>query len=453
MNRVNIILVATLALSSLSSCGIYTKYSSEVDSERVDSLYSYIEASSDTTNIATLSWRELFTDPKLQELIEQGLSSNTDLNVARLNIEQAEAALESSRLAFLPTLNLSASDNVSRGSKPSYSLAASSSWEIDIFGALRNAKEQSKAALEQSRAYSDAVQTSLISSIAGCYYSLLMLDSQLDISNRTLDMWADNIRTMEALKRAGRLNNTSVLQSEASRVALEGSVVTLKKQIALMESTLSLLINQTTQSIDRGNLGDVAFASDLSVGVPMQLLSNRPDVRAAEYNLVEAFYATNEARSALYPNITLSGSMGFMDSSGELLDPSEFIMSAVGSVVQPIFNRGALRAEVKISKAQQEQALLQFNRSLLEAGAEVNDAIIELQSSRESLTYDAKRVTLLEESLRSSLLLMKHGSATYLEVLTAQYTLLQAELSTTSYKNDEIQGVIELYRALGGGVR
>lgn len=451
INRRNKVMVALLAVV-LSSCNLYKEYENTVDTGRVDSLYNYIEATSDTTNLASMGWSELFTDPHLVDLISEGLENNTDLKVAALNIDAAEIALRTARLAYVPTLGVGLGANVSTATQPTYSFAATSSWEIDIFGKLKNAKEQSKVALEQSRVYAQSVQTALVATIATNYYSLLMLDDQLDISRRTLQAWQENIRTMKALKDAGMLNQTSVLQSEASRVALESSIVTIDEQIAALENSLSTLLGKPAEHIERGVLADANFPSELSVGVPIQLLSNRPDVMVAEYNLAQAFYATGVARSSLYPSLTLSGSAGYTTGAGVSVNPSEMIFSAAASLLQPIFNGGTLRAALEVAKLQQEQALLQFNQTVLDAGAEVNTALIQWQSAVKSLSYDTERLDYLEEALRSAELLMVHGNVNYLEVLTAQFTLLQAELTFSSDKLSEITGVIELYRALGGGV-
>ncbi|MFI3290179.1 MAG: efflux transporter outer membrane subunit, partial [Rikenellaceae bacterium] len=416
-------------------------------------LYKYSDVSADTS-IASLSWRELFTDPALQSLIEQALAQNTDLNVARLNIEQAEIALSTARKAFLPSLWLEPQGSISSfngSTTKTYNVSLTSSWEIDIFGKLRNAKEQNKALLEQSEAYAQAVQTSLIATIAQSYYSLLMLDEQLQISEDTRENWEKNLRVMNAMKSAGRINETSVLQSEASSIALNSSIVTIKEQIAALENALSQLLAQPTSHIKRGDILSVEFSDKLSTGLPIELLSNRPDVRMAEGYLTEMFYATAEARSSLYPSLTLSGSAGYTNSSGVVLNPGDMLYSLAGSILQPIFNRGTLKAQLKISKSQQEQALLQFKQSILDAGAEVNNAISELQSSRERLQYGEQQIAILEKTVTKTELLMKHGSVTTLDVLTAQLSLLQTQLSFTTEKYNQTQGVINLYRALGGG--
>ncbi len=451
MIKIKNIVVATLLASSMSGCGLYTKFQSTPDQQIVDDLYSYLDDVDTTTSIASKSWRELFTDPQLQELIEQGLESNTDLNVARLNVEQAEIALRTARLAYLPSLGAQATASTSNSASSSFTLALNASWEIDIFGKIRNAKEQKEAAFEQSEAYSQAIQTELIASIANLYYSLLLLDEQITISNLSLEAWEANIRSVEALNRAGRVNKTSVLQAKANKASLESSIVTLEQQVSELENSLSVLLAATPAHIERSALDAVSFDQELSIGLPLELVGNRPDVKAAELALAQAYYATNIARASLYPSLTLSGSVGYSDISGAISNPSEVIYSLVASIVQPIFYQGTLRAQVAISEAQQEQALLQFNQSLLDAGAEVNTALIGWQSAIKRATFSQQQIELLTEALRSSELLMKHGTINYLEVLTAQQTLLQAQLSHSSNQYDEIQSVIELYRALGGG--
>ncbi|MFR9503555.1 MAG: TolC family protein [Rikenellaceae bacterium] len=454
MNNLKYILVAAIVSTSMTGCGLYSNYTRTVDEQMVDGLYDYTKASDESENLATLSWRELFADPYLQALIEEALESNTDLNVARLSVEQAEISLATARKAFLPSLSFSPQGTISsfQGSTTkSYTTPLTASWEVDIFGKLRNAKEQSKAALEQSTAYRQAVQTQLIATLAGSYYSLLMLDEQLSISEQTQQNWAENLRVMEAMLKAGRINETAVLQSRASNISLSSQIVTIKEQIAALENSISALLAKPTVEIQRGTIFECEFPEELSVGLPIELLCNRPDVRMAESNLAEAFYATSEARSSLYPSITLSGSAGFTNASGSITNPSDMLYSAVGSLVQPIFQRGALRAQLKISEAQQEQALLQFNQSIIDAGTEVNNALSEWQGAQERLEYADQQVELLAATLSKTELLMKYGSATYIEVLTAQLTLLQADLSSVNEIYNKAQGVINLYRALGGG--
>lgn len=451
-----IILYCISAWVGIGACSVYKSYE-RPDMPVVDSLYRQAAATSaDTTSIASLSWRELFTDPKLQALIETGLQNNTDLNIARLKVTEAEATLMTSRLAYLPSISFEPSGTLrsvdGNAMTKSYDIAASASWEVDIFGKLTNAKRGAKAALEQSEAYRQAVQTQLIATIANSYYSLLMLDAQLDISERTAAIWGENVRAMKALKAAGDATELAVAQSEASKLSVDASIASLRQQIDQMENTLTALLGIAPQKIDRTTIGEQRFPTELAAGVPLQLLQRRPDVRQSEAALAQAFYATNAARAAFYPSITLSGSAGWTNAAGAAItNPGQWLFTAVGSLVQPLFNRGKNIANLRIAKAQQEEALLSFRQSLLDAGTDVNNALIQWQTARQRQQIDQQQILSLESTVRSSELLMQYSSQNYLEVLTARQTLLQAELTAVSDRFDEIQGVINLYHALGGG--
>ena len=449
------ILLCIWGIVTLSGCHIYRAYE-RPDIAVSDSLYRQSASTADTTSLASLSWKELFTDPQLQQLIEIGLNNNTDLNIAYLKVKEAEALLMTSRLAYLPAISLTPQGSISSqdGAKATktYDLAAAAEWEIDIFGKLLNAKRGAKAALEQSEAYRQAVQTQLVATIANSYYSLLMLDEQLDITRRTAETWNENVRAMKALKRAGQTTEMAVAQTEASKLSVDASVLSLEQQINAMENSLSVLLGMNPQEIGRSTLDAQVFPDSISTGVPLQLLSRRPDIRQSEATLAAAYYATNEARSAFYPSITLSGSAGWTNAGGAAIsNPGQWLLSAVGSLVQPLFNKGQNLANLEIAKAQQEEALLSFRQSLLDAGAEVNDALVQWQTARKRILLDKQQVVSLQSALRSSELLMQHSSQNYLEVLTARQALLQAELDVASDRFDEIQGVINLYHALGGG--
>ena len=410
----------------------------------------------DTASLASLSWRELFTDLPLQRLIETGLTHNTDLGIARLKVQEAEALLSTSKLAYLPSISLSPQGSITsiEGNSPSrtYNLAAAADWEIDIFGKLLNAKRGAQAALEQSDAYRQAVQTQLIATIANSYYTLLMLDKQLDISKRTAETWTESLQVMKALKRAGQATEMAVAQTEASKLSVEASILSIERQINEMENSLSTLLELPAQAIERSTIENQTFPDSLAVGVPLQLLSRRPDIRQSEQQLAAAYYATNAARSAFYPNITLSGSAGWTNAvGGSILNPGQWLFSAVASLVQPIFNRGKNIANLKIAKAQQEEALLAFNQSILNAGAEVNDALTQWQTARKRIAIDEQQIVSLSSALRNAELLMQYSSQNYLEVISARQSLLQAELNSTTDRFDEIQGIINLYHALGGG--
>ena len=448
------IIVLTTATALLSSCGIYTKY--QPAETTPDNLYGEEVAVDDTTNFGNVNWRELFTDPQLQALIEQGLQNNTDLRSAQLQIEEAEAALMSAKLAFLPSFALSPQGTISSfdGGKATktYTLPVTASWELDIFGRLRNAKQQAKALYAQSKDYQQAVRTQLIAGIANVYYTLLMLDEQLAISQQTEEAWKETVASTRALMDAGLANEAATSQMEAAYYSVQTSILDLKEQINQVENSLALLLAETPRRYERGKLADQRLPEDVAVGVPMQMLSNRPDVRAAERSLEQAFYATNQARAAFYPSIVLSGSAGWTNSAGSMIvNPGKFLASAVGSLTQPLFNKGQIMAQYRIAKAQQEEASLSFQQALLTAGSEVNDALVACQTSKAKTLLFEKQIQSLEKALESTSLLMEHGTTTYLEVLTARQSLLSAQLSQTANRFTEIQSVINLYQALGGG--
>lgn len=410
----------------------------------------------DTASLANLNWRELFTDTLLQGWIAQGLEQNFDLRTAQLKVEEAQAQLSAARLSFLPsvgaTADARASGYIGQAMARSIGLGANAQWEIDLFGSLLNANRAQRAALEGSMAYRQAVQTQLVASIASSYYSLLMLDAQLSITRKTLENWGASVATMRALYTQGETSNVAVAQAEANRLAAEISALELERQRHSLENSLSVLVGQPPQAIARGRLDAVHFPYTLQVGIPLQLLARRPDVRQAEYALARAFYATNAARSAFYPKLTLTGSAGWTDQLGAAVtNPAGVLLTAVAGLAQPLFNRGKLVANLKVAKAQQQEALLAFQKQLLTAGVEVNNALVQWQTARKGLAIQRQRIEHLQNAARGAQLLMQHGNSTYLEVLTAQQALLQAELAEVSGLYNEIAGVITLYHALGGG--
>ena len=446
------IMAASTAL--LSSCGIYTTY--HPVTEVPEQLYGEEVVVSDSTSIASLDWRELFTDPHLVTLIEQGLTNNTDYLTAGLRVQEAEATLLSAKLAYLPGIALAPQGTLSHleGHKmtKAYSIPATASWEIDLFGKLRNAKRQSQALLAQSKDYQQAVRSQLIAGIANTYYTLLMLDAQLNIAEQTATSWGESARSTHALMQAGMANEAAVSQMEAAYAQVNASVLDLKEQINQVENSLSLLLAEPSHTIQRGTLAGQTWPSSLSVGFPVCLLANRPDVRAAERSLEQAFYSTNQARSAFYPSITLSGSAGWTNSAGGMIsNPAQFLASAVGSLTQPLFAKGQLTGQLKIAKARQEEASLQFQQTLLQAGTEVNEALVQYQTAKQKRDLYAQQVSALQTAYHSTSLLMEHGTTTYLEVLTAQQSLLSAQLTQVANEVTEIQSLIQLYRALGGG--
>lgn len=458
MKRVRYIVIFAWG-AMLASCGVYTRYERPAQAlNGLDSLYRPENRPDTVRSLASLRWEELFTDPCLQVLIRQGLTANTDLQVARLQVEEAQATLRQSKLSYLPSVDfasegaLSSVDGVK--AQKTYNVGASASWEIDLSGRLTNAKRRARAALMESDAYRQLMQTQVVATVADSYYALLMLDEQIRLTEQTVESWWEYVRSLEALLLAGQADRATVAQARASHLAAQSSLLSLQQQGIEQENALCAFLGQTPRHIERGVMGDQRFPQSLSVGVPLDLVARRPDVRQAEAQLMQAFYGVNSARSAFYPSITLGGSAGWTNSGGAVVtNPGSWLLSAVGSLVQPLFNRGQNVANLKIAKAQQEEALLQFRQSLLDAGNEVNNALTQCQTARERLRLDREQVAQLQTTVMDTQLLMDNSAdVNYLQVLTARQSLLAAQLAAVQDKYDEAQGVIGLYHALGGGV-
>lgn len=449
-------IVFTLATTALlSSCGIYSSYERPADI-KTDGLYgATVTESADSAGLAALPWRSLFTDPTLQSLIEKGLQNNTDMRTAALGIEQAEASLKAAKLSFFPSFALAPqggfnSVDWAKASK-TYTIPLSASWQVDIFGSLRNAKKRAQVQLESSKAYKQAVQTQLIATIANYYYTLAMLDEQLNVSKATADIWQENIKTYKALMNVGQTTSAAVAQAEGNYYNVCAQIVDLEQQITEVENSFSTLLGETVSSIQRQSINDWKAPQTITAGIPSYALANRPDVKNAELALASAFYNTNAARSAFYPALNLTGTLGWTNDLGTIVNPGKWIWQTVASLTQPIFQNGKLRANLKISKAQQEEAKLAFQQTLLNAGAEVNTAIAKIQNNDEKEKLNDKQIESMEQAVKSTQLLMQNSSTNYLEVLTAQQSLLSAQLSKISTQFAKIQGTIELYQALGGG--
>ncbi len=467
------IIYSALLLASLSSCGIYTKYQPETkvpdklygDSVLTKSIAEYqdgskgdslsVETTCDSTSLGFMDWHDLFRDPLLQQYIECALNQNTDYQQAELRMEESAATLKAAKLAFLPSFAISPQAAVSsfnnQQATQTYSVPLNMSWEIDIFGRMRNAKEQAKALYAKSGDYRQAVKTQLIANVSNIYYSLIALDQQLSLSEKTEEAWRETLTTARALMKVGRYDEAGVSQMEATMQSVHTSVLDLKSQISQTETSLAVILGETPRHYARSKELNLQ-CNKFSVGIPLELLSCRPDVRQAQRTIEAAFYGVNQARSAFYPSLTLSGSVGWTNSSGmALVNPGRLLASALGSLVAPVFTRGQNEAQLKIAKAQQEEAKLAFTQTLLNAGKEVNDALTAYQTSKEKEESLASQVKSLEKALKSTTLLMDHGTNTYLEVLTARQTLLSAQLSETANKLAKTQNLINLYQALGGG--
>lgn len=450
MKKILIIAIATLLLTA---CNLYKPYiRPQIETEK---LYGVEFPSNDTLSMVSLSWKEVFTDTILQNFINRALLQNTDMQSAMLRIDEAKTTLTAARLAYLPSFALAPGGNISShiSDKPilTYQLPLTASWQLDIFGSLSNAKRQANALYAQSKDYAQAVNSQLMANVANTYYTLLMLDSQLEIAKATERSWQESLKSTRALKQAGRATEAAVSQTEAACQSVAISILELKERIIQTENSLCLLLAEAPHPIKRNRLDEQNLMTPINIGVPIQLLTNRPDVRIAERLLESAFYMTNQAHAAFYPNITLSGSAGWINSAGELIaNPGNFLVSAVGSLVQPLFANNQLTARLKIAKANQKRATLNFWQSLLNAGTEVNNALTHYQISSDKSQLYEKQIISLQTTVRNTELLMHHGSITYLEVLAAQQSLYDTELNKIANQMNRLQAIVNLYQALGG---
>ena len=444
----------------MSSCGIYNKYERpDVNAtglvrdvtSNTDTL-----AVTDTNSFGNLPWRSVFTDPQLQALIEQGLAKNTDLLNAALNVKMVEAQLTAAKLAFVPSFTFSPQGTISSwdGSKAAktYSLPVNASWSIDLFGNLLNQKRSAQMALLATKDYQLVVKTNLIANIANMYYTLLMLDKQLEIVDNMTQLTKDTWDMMKLQKELNNAKETSVQSAEANYYSVLVQAADLKRQIRETENSLSLLLGQPAQTIGRGKLENQSLPTEFSTGVGIQMLNNRPDVHYAEMTLAQCFYDTQAARSKFYPNISISGSGAFTNNSGGgIVNPGKWLLNAVGSLVQPIFQNGQLVAQLKVAKAQQEQAFNTWQQAVLSAGSEVSNALVLYNSSDEKSKLEQKQIESLTKNVDYTKDLFSMGGSTYLEVITAQQSLLNAELAKVQDDFYKMQAVVNLYYALGGG--
>ncbi len=450
------------ALLMTVSCGIYKKYERPETVAADSALFG--AAVTDTTSIADLGWRELFTDPQLQSLIQTALDNNTDLKSARLSVEQAYESLRMARLAYIPTVGFAPQGSVgsfnssfreggvNTGAAWNWTVPFTASWEVDIFGKLTNRKRQAKAKYEMAGDYALAVRTSLISAVATQYYTLLMYDEQLSFTRKTVEKYASSVEVLKAMMAAGMANQVAVSQMEGAWCAASASAESIEQSVTELENSLCALIGETPHSVARGAFADSAFPAELKTGVPAQLLERRPDIRASEKALASAYYGVNVAKAALLPSISLSGQAGWTNNlNGVIMNPAGLVLGAAASLFQPVFNGGTLRGQLRISKSQMEQARLDLVQSILDAGAEVNTALSLYQTALGKEQWRDRQIESLSSALENTEMLMRYTSTTYLEVLTAQQSLLGAETGRAADRLEKATAVINLYRALGGG--
>lgn len=430
---------------AITTSGIYRDPASATDT-----------LASDTTNMGNLPWQEIFRDAKLQALIEEGLNNNVDVQAAALRVKEAKVMLTSAKLSYLPSINIApqgTATSMDDGNYvKAYTLPAVASWEFDLFGKILNSKRGQKVAYQKSQYAQQAVRSSIICGIANVYYSLLMLDRQVAITTETSDIYKENVRVMEAMKNAGMTTEAGVAQMRAASNQIDASLIDLKRQVRETENSLAILLGRTPQTIERTTLDEQVMPEKLMAGVPLQLLENRPDVKMAEMTLAAAYYSTNQARAAFYPGLTITGTAGWTNGSNiSVSNPGVFLMQAMASLAQPIFNKGKLIANLKVTKAEEKIAQMNYQQTILKAGKEVSDALFLFDCQNKKLENDKVRVEQLNKAVIATKALFQSASATYLEVLTSQQSLLSAQLSEVADNFQRIQAVINLYSAVGGG--
>ena len=461
--NLNIIILGLAALS-LSSCKtLYGKY--ERPDVKTSGLVRDVQSATDTlavkdtTTFANIPWRSVFTDPQLQGLIEKGLANNVDLLNAALNVQLAEAQLKAAKLSFLPSLAFSPQGTISswdgQAASKTYSLPISASWNADLWGNLLSQKRSTQAMLLQMKDYQVATQTNIIAGIANMYYSLLMLDKQLELVNNMEGLTKDTWETMKLLKDTKMgYRATSVQAAESNYYSVLTQKTDIQRQIRETENSLSLLIGEQAHTIARGKLENQSLPANFATGVGVQLLNNRADVHAAEMNLAQCFYGIETARSRFYPNLNISASGVFTNSAGSMVvNPGKWLLSAVGSLTQPIFQNGKLVMGLKVAKIQYEQAYNTWQNAVLKAGSEVSNALVLYNSSDEKGKVEAKQIEVLKQNVDDTRKLMSEAGGSYLEVIQAQSSLLNVQLSKVADDFYKMQAVVNLYSALGGGAK
>ena len=463
--------VLMFAVSFLfTGCGLYNKYEKTV--QEPEGVFGVTEditgAAGGDTSLAQMSWREFFTDPLLQQLIEQALANNTDLNSARINVEKSQISLRTKKLAFLPSLYFSPQGGLSSfdGAKATktYSLPLDVSWDVDLFGSLTNKKRAAKAALLQAQMTEESTRSNLISTLAQEYFYLLLLDRELDILMSTDSLWKASLDTQQALYENGQAYSTAVNQQESSWLDVKVQIVNIRRSIRSTENEICTLLCIPPQPIKRSKwYSEAEYHTDssgkhmfdnefLKLGVPAMMLEHRPDIRLANYYLEEAFYNTQAARAAFFPSITLTGEAGWTNNGG-LVNPGKLLLQLVGSLTQPIFARGQINANYKTAQLTEENLKKKYVQTVVDAGNEVNEAMADCLAARDKHEFYHRQVEVLHEAYTGTHELMDNGKAQYLEVLTAQESLLSAQLNEASNIYNGALAIISLYITLGGGTK
>jgi len=468
--RTSAFLLGVIFLMGFTSCGIIKTYKApEIDSQNLFR----DENPTDTTTIANIPWREYFTDPALQTLIAEGLDNNFDMRIAYTRIQQAEAALVIAKSSYFPTIFLAGQVSQTQlsvdrdGNKKilgfnggtTYGLGFAVSWEADLWGKLTSRSRAQYASLLSTQSYRNLIQTSLISNIATTYYTLLALDEQLKITKETVGLLKESTATIDAMMQAGLLNRAGVKQSEALLYGTQVSIPSIEIQIRQLENTLSMLVGRNPGPIERTTIQNQSVSDRLSYGVPAQMLSKRPDVFQAEMGFRYAFEMRNAAQRSLYPSLTIGSSsspstVGYASNTlSQFFSIQNIIANIVGGLVQPVFAGNQLKGQYKIATAQQEEALLTFKKAVLNASVEVSNILYTYESSLSKNENRSKQVESLRTAVNDTKKLLQAGEANYTEVLNSEQNLLQAQLGQVNDKLEQLQATVNLYRALGGGVK
>lgn len=450
--------VALLSTSMLGSCNIYKKYHTPEDTALTREYAEALKTAPDSAAFGNLQWQEVFTDPVLADLIAQALMSNSNLRNAQLNVQIAQARLQGAKLSYLPSVALAPTGQLGKiegfDQVATYTLPMQVSWEVDVFGKLLNSKRGAQAAVLQSQEYAQAARSQIISAVANVYYTIAMVEGQLNLSRETAETWAETVQTMKDLKEGGKAHEDAVTQSEAQYYGILASISDLEVSLHELNNTMSLLLNVMPQKFAVSPDATLMLPAIYREGVPMRELASRPDVRAAEYSLAAAYYATASARAAFYPGINITAAGGFSNSLGSaVINPGKFFASLAGTLTAPLFSRGMNISNLKAAKIQQQQALNNFEYALMNASAEVSNAITLHDKAGEKYDMLSKQVESLKSSVEITQTLLSLGSygTTYLEVLSAQSNLLNAQMGMLASRNSQAAATINLYQALGGG--
>ncbi|GAA4233397.1 TolC family protein [Postechiella marina] len=459
------LLILVVALT-LQSCFVAQDYTRPELNAETEALYRTDNLPTDSVSIADVSWKNLFTDHYLQQYVEEGLQNNMDVRIALQQIVAAGAYVKQGKAGYMPTLSVGAnytrqefSENsqfgsIFSGGLDTYDVTANLSWEADIWGKIRSNKRATQAAYLQSVAGHQAVKTQLVSSIVNTYYNLLALDAQLEVTKETIITREKSVETIKALKDAGSVTQVAVDQNIAQYNSAKALQVDIETAIFKTENTLSILLGKSSQHFERSTLNIQKIEEDIKLGLPVALLANRPDVMAAEYGLIQSFELTNVAKSSLYPSLTLTASGGYQSLDlDQLINANSLFATVVGGLTQPIFNQRKLKTQKEVAIAQQEQALLEFKKTLLVAGNEVSNALFNYESETKKIEFRKKEVEALRAAESNSDELLKNGYANYLDLLTAREGALNAELNIIDSKLQQLVAIVDLYEALGGGWR